>query len=409
MSTDIKVGTAPIPRVTSPLERSICPVATLAMDVAGTAACARASSSSSLVRPGSVDIPAARRRAAHHSEHPEVRTVVLTSAVFGLGLLAPTSSCSGPVRARVEGQLLQVHQDAQRPRDATGILASSSGAAVNWLVRRRRLRAGARDEIWLVDDRSSSVALPEVPLLGVLPGTGGLTPDRQSAVRHDRADVFCTVSEGIRGQRRRTGDWSTSIVKTGEFARCAGARWRSELERPSRTRGACCCRISREATTRTAITTHVEVAIDRRAHRDVHAVRAPAVGQPTDVAGIGRGRRMVAARLRARARRRDPHHAHQRARIGTWLREERRRSGRGARRGRDASRATRATGWCARRRVPAARTLARPRRVVAHALRAGRARLVLRGDAARGRARRRPTTCCAPERADAEPRSPRRR
>ena len=60
----------------------------------------------------------------------------------------------------------------------------------------------ACDEIVLVDDRSSSVILPEVPLLGVLPGTGGLTrvTDKRK-VRHDLADIFCTSVEGVRGQR----------------------------------------------------------------------------------------------------------------------------------------------------------------------------------------------------------------
>jgi benzoyl-CoA-dihydrodiol lyase len=59
----------------------------------------------------------------------------------------------------------------------------------------------ACDEIVLIDDRSSTVSLPEVPLLGVLPGTGGLMRliDTRK-VRRDQADVFCTVSEGMQGQ-----------------------------------------------------------------------------------------------------------------------------------------------------------------------------------------------------------------
>src|SRR5260221_13062434 len=60
----------------------------------------------------------------------------------------------------------------------------------------------ACDEIAMVDDRSSTVSLPEVPLLGVLPGTGGLTRivDKRR-VRRDLADVFCTTSEGVRADR----------------------------------------------------------------------------------------------------------------------------------------------------------------------------------------------------------------
>src|SRR3712207_4322678 len=70
----------------------------------------------------------------------------------------------------------------------------------------------------MVDDRSSAVSLPEVPLLGVLPGTGGLTrlTDKRK-VRHDHADIFCTTSEGVRGQR--AVDWRLvdEVVKPAQF------------------------------------------------------------------------------------------------------------------------------------------------------------------------------------------------
>ena len=83
----------------------------------------------------------------------------------------------------------------------------------------------ACDEILLIDDRSSAVSLPEVPLLGVLPGTGGLTrlTDKRH-VRHDLADVFCTTSEGVRGQK--AVDWRLvdAIAKPGEFANAVRER-----------------------------------------------------------------------------------------------------------------------------------------------------------------------------------------
>ena len=62
----------------------------------------------------------------------------------------------------------------------------------------------AADHIMLVDDRRSAVALPETPLLAVLPGTGGLTrvTDKRK-VRRDRADVFCSIEEGVRGDQSR--------------------------------------------------------------------------------------------------------------------------------------------------------------------------------------------------------------
>ena len=92
-----------------------------------------------------------------------------------------------------------------------------------WSMRRRRLRAGlACDEILLIDDGSSTVALPEVPLLGVLPGTGGLTRllDKRR-VRRDRADVFSTLAEGIRG--KRAVEWRLVDGSPAQSLRAGGA------------------------------------------------------------------------------------------------------------------------------------------------------------------------------------------
>ena len=76
----------------------------------------------------------------------------------------------------------------------------------------------ATDHIMLIDDGSSSVALPEVPLLGVLPGTGGLTRliDKRH-VRRDRADVFCTVEEGIKGKRALEWRLVDELVASSAF------------------------------------------------------------------------------------------------------------------------------------------------------------------------------------------------
>src|SRR5438477_13128375 len=77
----------------------------------------------------------------------------------------------------------------------------------------------ACDEILLVDDGSSAVSLPEVPLLGVLPGTGGLTRlvDKRK-VRRDRADVFCTTAEGVRAERAREWKLVDHVFKPQQFA-----------------------------------------------------------------------------------------------------------------------------------------------------------------------------------------------
>ncbi len=90
----------------------------------------------------------------------------------------------------------------------------------------------ACDEIILVDDRSSAVSLPEVPLLGVLPGTGGLTrvTDKRR-VRRDLADMFCTNPEGVRGERAKEWGLVDEVVKTQQFAEDVKQR---ALNSPSR-------------------------------------------------------------------------------------------------------------------------------------------------------------------------------
>ena len=192
----------------------------------------------------------------------------------------------------------------------------------------------ACDEIVLVDDRSSSVSLPEVPLLGVLPGTGGLTrvTDKRK-VRHDLADIFCTSVEGVRGQR--AVDWRLvdAIAKPAQFAaavheraeklaatspRPAGAqRRRAE---PHRARG--------RAPTRSRYG-HVDGRARPRAARgDDHRQGSDGSAADRHRRDRSRGRRLVAARDGAPARRRDPPSAHQRARARHLDPEDRGRSGR---------------------------------------------------------------------------------
>ena len=85
----------------------------------------------------------------------------------------------------------------------------------------------AADHIMLVDDGSSAVSLPEVPLLAVLPGTGGLTrvTDKRK-VRRDRADVFCTTEEGVRGKRALEWRLVDEVVPDSKFEETVAARAR---------------------------------------------------------------------------------------------------------------------------------------------------------------------------------------
>jgi benzoyl-CoA-dihydrodiol lyase len=89
----------------------------------------------------------------------------------------------------------------------------------------------ACDEIYLVDDGNSAVSLPEVPLLGVLPGTGGLTRlvDKRK-VRRDRADVFSTLAEGLKGKRAREWGLIDDYFPTSKFQEAVAARLRAIVE-----------------------------------------------------------------------------------------------------------------------------------------------------------------------------------
>ena len=162
-------------------------------------------------------------------EHPEVRCVVITSArdkVFCSGaniFMLGVSSHSWKVNfCKFTNETRNGLEDSSR-YSGLKFLAAVNGACAGGGYE----LALACDEIILVDDRSSAVSLPEVPLLGVLPGTGGLTrvTDKKH-VRHDLADIFCTSVEGVRGQKPRTGAWSTtSPSRLNLPAKCRHARW----------------------------------------------------------------------------------------------------------------------------------------------------------------------------------------
>jgi benzoyl-CoA-dihydrodiol lyase len=153
-------------------------------------------------------------------EHPVIRCVVITGG-------KPRMFCSG---ANIYMLGLSTHawkvnfckftnetrnsiEDASRYSGMKFVAACNGSTAGGGYE-----LALACDEIVLIDDRSSSVSLPEVPLLGVLPGTGGLTRliDKRK-VRRDHADVFCTTAEGVQGQRAKDWRLVDEIVKPQQF------------------------------------------------------------------------------------------------------------------------------------------------------------------------------------------------
>ena len=164
-------------------------------------------------------------------EHPEVRAVVLTSAKDTHLLRRRQHPDAGRLRARVEGELLQVHQrDPQRHRGRDRPLRTDLIAALNGTASGGGYElALACEHIMLVDDRSSAVSLPELPLLGVLPGTGGLTrvvDKRARAARPGR--LLRHPAEGVGGREGgASGGWST------RRCRGRGGRRPSRRGRPS--------------------------------------------------------------------------------------------------------------------------------------------------------------------------------
>jgi benzoyl-CoA-dihydrodiol lyase len=153
-------------------------------------------------------------------EHPEVRAVVLTSAkqrVFCSGAniyMLGTSSHAWKVNfCKFTNETRNGIEDASR-NSGLKFLAACNGITAGGGYE----LALACDEIILIDDRSSAVSLPEISLLGVLPGTGGLTrvTDKRR-VRRDLADIFCTVPEGIQGQRAKEWGLVDDVVKPAQW------------------------------------------------------------------------------------------------------------------------------------------------------------------------------------------------
>ena len=225
-------------------------------------------------------------------EHPEVRTVVVTSGkdrvfcsganIFMLGL----SSHAWKVNfCKFTNETRNGIEDSSR-HSGLKFLAALNGACAGGGYE----LALACDDILLVDDRSSSVSLPEVPLLGVLPGTGGLTrvTDKRH-VRHDLADIFCTTSEGVRGQKAIDWRLVDAIAKPQQFDAAVAeraAKLSEKSDRPASGKGVQLPKVERTETADGIAYHYVNVAIDRARRVATFTVKGPSGAQPKDVAGI---------------------------------------------------------------------------------------------------------------------------
>ena len=225
-------------------------------------------------------------------EHPQVRSVIVTSGkdrVF----------CSGAniFMLGVSSHAWKVNFCKFTNETRNGIEDTSAHSGIKFVAAVNGACAGggyelalACDEIVLVDDRSSSVSLPEVPLLGVLPGTGGLTrvTDKRK-VRHDLADIFCTSVEGVRGQRAVEWRLVDAVAKPAQFASAVherAARLGEGSTRPAEAKGVALPRLEREDTADAIRYSHVAVAIDRSRRTATITVKAPIGAQPADLAAI---------------------------------------------------------------------------------------------------------------------------
>ncbi len=225
-------------------------------------------------------------------EHPEVRSVVITSAkekVF----------CSGAniFMLGLSSHAWKVNFCKFTNETRNGLEDSSAHSGLKFLAAVNGACAGggyelalACDEILLVDDRSSAVSLPEVPLLGVLPGTGGLTrvTDKRR-VRHDLADVFCTSAEGVRGQKAKDWRLVDSLAKPAEFAARVRERALALAAQSDRPEGAQGVVLTPLQCTRSADALRystLKVDIDRAKRSAVWTIEAPQGAQPATVAEI---------------------------------------------------------------------------------------------------------------------------
>jgi benzoyl-CoA-dihydrodiol lyase len=225
-------------------------------------------------------------------EHPEVRTVVLTS-------LKDKVFCSGAniFMLGVSSHAWKVNFCKFTNETRNGFEDSSRHSGLKFLAAVNGACAGggyelalACDEIILVDDRSSAVSLPEVPLLGVLPGTGGLTrvTDKRR-VRHDLADIFCTTHEGVRGQKAKDWRLVDDIAKPAQFAAKVQERaleLAAQSDRPAAAQGVKLTPLQRADEPDALRYRHVTVQIDRARRAATFTVKAPAGPQPADIAAI---------------------------------------------------------------------------------------------------------------------------
>ena len=220
-------------------------------------------------------------------EHPCVRAVVLTSAkdrVFCAGaniaMLARSSHIDKVNFCKFTNETRNAIEDASAnsgQRWMTVVAGTAAGGGYELAL--------ATDHILLVDDGSTAVSLPEVPLLAVLPGTGGLTRvvDKR-CVRRDRADYFCTTGEGVRGRRALEWNLVDELVPRSRLDDAVAARAAAlaeDSDRPADAKGIALPPLGRTVTDDAVAYRHVRVLLDRASGTATLTVSAPDAPPPS--------------------------------------------------------------------------------------------------------------------------------
>ncbi|HEX6221004.1 MAG TPA: 2,3-epoxybenzoyl-CoA dihydrolase [Acidimicrobiia bacterium] len=221
-------------------------------------------------------------------EHPGVGAVVIGShldrmfcAGANIGMLA---SASHPLKVnfcKFTNETRNAIEDASRHSGQRYLAALSGNAAGGGYE-----LALATDHLMLIDDRNAAVSLPEVPLLGVLPGTGGLTrlTDKRF-VRRDRADVFCTLEEGIKGNKALEWGLVDELVPASSFDETVAQRARdfaAQSDRPPDAEGVALTPLDRVIEDDTITYSHVTVDLDRKERTASITLQGPSESPPVD-------------------------------------------------------------------------------------------------------------------------------
>lgn len=225
-------------------------------------------------------------------EHPEVKVVVMRSAKDGVFCAGANIRMLGGAE---HGHKVNFCKFTNETRNAFEAAEQDSGQ--NYIAAVKGACAGggyelalACNHIMLTDDSTSAVGLPEVPLLAVLPGTGGLTrvTDKRK-VRRDLADIFCSIEEGVKGQRAKDWRLVDEVIPNSKFAETVQERAREFAANSAKTNvdaGITLEPLERTISADAASWSLLDVEIDRAGRKAIFTLKGPEEAAPVDMAAF---------------------------------------------------------------------------------------------------------------------------